>query len=250
MLADIQTRFGDIRVDLSAPIDLSMPLFAGPGHASAWYVGPARYEPVRMGDWVGEVKSGAPVNFRNIFLNPHGNGTHTECVGHISVEDFTINQCLKEFFFVCRVISIEPALQNNGDSVITLAQVQAVFTPGDCDAIAIRTLPNGADKLTKSYSDTNPPYLDHAAAAFLRDSGVNHLLIDLPSVDKERDEGRLLAHKAFWTYPENPRTHATITELIFIPEEVKDGRYFMNMQIASLENDASPSKILIFNTIT
>ena len=51
-----------------------------------------------MGDWVGDVKQGGSVNFRNISFNPHGNGTHTECVGHISKEDFSINQCLKKFF--------------------------------------------------------------------------------------------------------------------------------------------------------
>jgi kynurenine formamidase len=36
------------------------------------------------------------------------------------------------------------------------------------------------------------------AALFLHESGIKHLLIDLPSVDKEKDEGKLLAHKAFW----------------------------------------------------
>jgi hypothetical protein len=29
------------------------------------------------------------------------------------------------------------------------------------------------------------------------ESGIKHLLIDLPSVDKEHDEGKLVAHKAF-----------------------------------------------------
>jgi hypothetical protein len=38
--------------------------------------------------------------------------------------------------------------------------------------------------------------LAEGAALFLRKRN-QHLLIDLPSVDKEKDEGKLLAHKAF-----------------------------------------------------
>jgi hypothetical protein len=41
--------------------------------------------------------------------------------------------------------------------------------------------------------------LEEAAAGFIRECGIQHLLIDLPSVDKEKDEGKLLAHKAFGT---------------------------------------------------
>jgi hypothetical protein len=57
-------------------------------------------------------------------------------------------------------------------------------------------LPNDTDKLSRKYSHTDPPF-GWRAALFLRESGIQHLLIDLPSVDKEKDEGKLLAHKAF-----------------------------------------------------
>ena len=66
------------------------------------------------------------------------------------------------------------------------------------EALVIRTLPNSASKLSKKYSHTNPPFLAEDAAGFICESGIQHLLIDLPSVDKEKDEGKLLAHKAFW----------------------------------------------------
>jgi arylformamidase len=56
----------------------------------------------------------------------------------------------------------------------------------------------------------------------------------------------LLAHKAFWQYPEDVRDGATITELIFVPDEIEDGLYLLNMQITSLELDASPSKPVIY----
>ena len=80
----------------------------------------------------------------------------------------------------------------------------------------------------------------------MNEIGVEHLLIDMPSIDKEMDEGKLLAHHAFWQYPTNTQTQKTITEFIFVPNEVLDGTYLLNLQIASFENDASPSKPILY----
>ena len=107
-------------------------------------------------------------------------------------------------------------------------------------------------KRHKKYSNTNPPYLAEEAAIFIRESGIKHLLIDLPSVDKEHDEGKLLSHKAFWNVKNvenlnaDARLDCTITELIFVPNAIKDGSYILNLQIASFENDASPSKPILY----
>jgi hypothetical protein len=60
-----------------------------------------------------------------------------------------------------------------------------------------------AAKKHTNYSNTNPPYLSESAAHLIKNSGVQHLLIDLPSVDREEDEGKLLAHKAFWNVKDN-----------------------------------------------
>ena len=114
------------------------------------------------------------------------------------------------------------------------------------EAIIIRTLPNYIEKRTKKYSHTNWSYLTEVAAKYIRECGVKHLLIDLPSVDKEKDEGKLLAHKAFWDYPKNTRFDATITELIYVPNKIEDGDFLLNLQIASFENDASPSKPVLY----
>jgi hypothetical protein len=42
------------------------------------------------------------------------------------------------------------------------------------------------------------------------------------------------------------RQNATITEMIFVNDKVQDGSYLLNLQIASFENDASPSKPILF----
>ncbi len=68
----------------------------------------------------------------------------------------------------------------------------------------------------------------------------------MPSVDKEKDDGALLAHKAFWNYPEKPRLNATITELIYVRNKVKDGSYILNLQVANFNNDAAPSRPVLY----
>ena len=246
MITDIQFKSKTYQIDLSKPLDISMPLKAKENNPTAWYVNVPRFEPVMENGFVGDVNLGGAVNFRNIFFNPHGNGTHTECVGHISKEYQTINQCLKAFFFLANVISISPEKQK-GDSLITLEQIKAAWKNNGATAIVIRTTPNGNEKLSMQYSNTNPTFIDYKAVQFLIDNGVDHLLIDTPSVDKEEDGGALIAHHTFWEYPKNTQEHRTITELIFVPDDVLDGTYFLNIQIASFENDASPSKPILYS---
>ena len=246
MISKITHKGKSYNVDLDKPIDISIPLRTGKENVNAWYSNPMTIEPVRMGDWVGDVKQGGSVNFRNIMFNPHGNGTHTECVGHISKEDYTINQTLKKFFFIAEVITILPDELENGDKVITKKHIQNCLGEKRPGAIVIRTLDNHISKMNKQYSTTNPPYLLEDAAKYIDELGIDHLMIDLPSVDKEVDDGKLLAHHAFWQYPHNTQLQRTITEMIYVPNTVYDGTYLLNIQIASFENDASPSKPLLF----
>lgn len=245
MKAEIEILNRKVIVDLSQPIDISIPLRAGKENVNAWYCDPVKIEPVVMGDWVGDVNKGGSVNFRNIFFNPHGHGTHTECVGHISKENYTINQSLKQFFFLAKLITVMPEKLTNGDEVITLKQIQKNIVKG-VQAVVIRSLPNGTDKLTKQYSNTNPPYIQSDAMQYIVDCGIDHLLIDLPSVDREQDGGLLASHHVFWQYPEHTQLHRTITEMIYVPYDVKDGEYLLNIQVASFESDASPSKPLLY----
>ena len=112
MLIQLLHEGQSLSADLSAPIDLSIPLTAGPETVNAWYCDPVKIEPVVMGSWVGDVNRGGSVNFRNVFLNPHGNGTHTECVGHISREGHSLNNELKNFFAWASVISVTPQVSD------------------------------------------------------------------------------------------------------------------------------------------
>ncbi len=245
MKATIQHQQQELRIDLSRPIDISLGLRGDEKNPVAWYLQAPRIEPVQVGNWIGKVSTGASTNFNDIYFNPHAHGTHTECVGHITPEFHSINESLKKFFFLARLVSISP-VSKGGDKIITKEQLQEVLKEGEAEALVIRTLPNTIAKRSMKYSHTNWPYLEKEAAVYARDCGVLHLLIDLPSVDKEKDEGKLLAHKAFWNYPKRTRFDATITELIYVPSKVADGNYFLNLQPASFENDAAPSRPVLY----
>lgn len=238
-------------IDLSKPIDISLPLSNTDQNPIAWYIEKPVIEPVTFENWVGKVSEGSATNFNNIFFNPHGHGTHTECLGHITNEFYSINQCLKQFFFMAELVSISPE-ERNGDFVITKNQIENSLNGKTPEAIIIRTLPNFSGKKSKNYSHTNPPYLLEEAAIYIREIGIKHLLIDLPSVDREEDAGKLLAHKAFWNVKNTTilnkyaRLDCTITELIYVNDSVSNGTYLLNLQIASFENDASPSKPILY----
>lgn len=245
MIATIQYNSKKIQIDLSKPIDISIPIRASKNNVNAWYIEEPKIEPVKDGEWTASVKDGACINFNNISFNPHAHGTHTECVGHITERVHSVNQNLTQFFFLAEVITIAPEMLN-GDFVISLKQLKFAIGNKKREAIVIRTIPNTKEKLTAQYSHTNPPYLMEEAAIYLREKGVKHLLIDLPSVDKEKDECQLLAHNAFWNTKGKLRMDATITEFIYVPNQVLDGAYFLNLQIAPFENDASPSKPILY----
>ena len=260
MLAILDNKF---QIDLSKPIDISIPLTNTDENPIAWYIEKPVIEPVVFGDWIGKVSEGkSSTNFNNIFFNPHGHGTHTECLGHITNDFYSINQALKQFFFFAKLITVEPE-KIGEDLVITKEHIStslnvtnaSIAVNGKTEALIIRTLPNQKDKKSRKYSNTNPPYLSEDAAIYIRESEIQHLLIDLPSVDKEHDEGKLLAHKAFWNVKDthhlnsDARFNATITEMIFVPNEIEDGDYILNLQIASFENDASPSKPILYAVV-
>ena len=116
MVASITYKQKTFRVDFSKPMDISLPVMVG--GVKAWYVPEPLIEPVRMGDWVGEVAQGGSVNFKNITFNPHGHGTHTECVGHISKEFYSVNKSLKQFMFMAELVTILPK-EVGGDLIIT-----------------------------------------------------------------------------------------------------------------------------------
>ncbi|MCG8327403.1 MAG: cyclase family protein [Chitinophagales bacterium] len=234
-------------IDFSQPIDISIPLWEGEKGVNCFYAPYFETSPVVAGDFIGATAQGGVVNFMNVRINPHGNGTHTECVGHIAIEPYAINQCLEEFHFPAILTSVYPTKLDNGDRVILRDQLEQALEGIELqEALVIRTMPNDDFKKQTKYSGSNPPYIHHEAMQWIVKKGIKHLLVDLPSVDREEDGGELLGHKAFWQYPEQTRKNSTISELIYVNNSVPDGLYLLNIQIASFEIDVSPSKPVLY----
>ncbi|MBK9767712.1 MAG: hypothetical protein IPP63_12210 [Chloracidobacterium sp.] len=45
------------------------------------------------------------------------------------------------------------------------------------------------------------------------------------------------------------RIYSTITELIYVPNEVSDGVYLLNLQIAPFATDAAPSRPMLLKQL-
>ena len=245
MIATIETNSQKYKIDLTKPLDISMPLRASKKNVNAWYIDEPTIEPVVLDGWTASVAEGASINFNNINFNPHAHGTHTECVGHITEKVHSINQNLKQFFFLAEVVTVAPEKYMK-DYIISKKQLQFALGNKKREALVVRTMPNTKEKLSAQYSNTNWPYFEKEAIEYLVKKGVKHLLIDLPSVDREKDGGELLCHNTFWNTKGKIRMDSTITELIYVDNKIDDGTFFLNLQVAPVENDASPSKPILY----
>ena len=248
MIAAIKHNAKTHKINLSKPLDISIPLRGGNNNINAWYLEEPKIAPHRRGDFVGKVAEGASTNFNDIWFNPHSHVTHTECLGHITKEFHSINQSLGHFFFKAEVITVAPE-NLEGDFVISDKQLKYALGNKKREAVVVRTIPNLDIKKQAKYSNSNPPYFLKNAMDYLVAKEVSHLLVDLPSVDKEKDGGALMAHKAFWGWGGKLRVNATITEFIYVDNAIADGSYFLNLQVAPFENDASPSRPVLYQPI-
>ncbi|MFP2996756.1 cyclase family protein [Spongiivirga sp. MCCC 1A20706] len=239
MIAEITLRSRKYKIDLLQPIDISIPLQFDEESVKAWGTDYPHLKKLLS------IERGDPVNFNELTIVPHAHGTHTESLSHVDPTFIGMHQVLKSHFFKTELITVAPEKQGE-DFVISKKQLQYHLKNKKPAALVIRTMPNLKDKLTKTYSGENPPYLLEEAAAFICKQGIEHVLIDLPSIDKEKDEGALSAHKAFWDLPNNPRVIATITEFIYVPNSIVDGPYFLNLQIAPFVNNAAPSRPILY----
>ncbi len=249
----ITCRWGkrNYRVDLDAPRDITLPLIPNQLGPNCYFAPPPSAEPVKDGDFIGSIAAGSAVNFYNLRLNPHGNGTHTECIGHIAEGSYSIDRALKKFHFRSQLISVLPEKKENGDRVISERHLAASWTPDESvEALIIRTLPNSDDKLERVYSGTGPPFFSKDAIEYIVNQGITQLLVDLPSIDPEEDEGRLVAHKCFFNFSGSRRTESTLTELIYVPDAIADGNYILQLSVLRLDLDVSPSRAVLYELHT
>jgi hypothetical protein len=181
MQLNIEWNGKSYRVQTENPIDLSIPLRNGNSNPNAFQIPHPVFEPIKVGDFVGSVAAGSSANCENLFINAHGNGTHTECIGHITKERITINQSLKEFFFVAQLLSLpkKPLFQNQ--EALLLKDAESKIRK-DISALLLRSEPNGDEKKLMNYSGNVPACIEPALATHIAELGIKHLLVDLPQL--------------------------------------------------------------------
>ena len=261
----MRLKFGDRSFDTGSGVSIAIPLDFNGDQANAWDVDRASSVATEAGDLVGDTRRGGSCNFETYTLIPHCNGTHTECVGHITLERISVSDCLKETLIPAVLVTVdtvraESSLESlterasRDDLIITAKSVRSALSKFDadgCEAIVIRTLPNEVSKMTRLYDDDSAPYFSNDCIELFNDCGFKHIVCDLPSIDRMNDGGALVNHRKFWRLSENGSVdeksiHKTITELAYIPDSLSDGIYILDLQIPAFVADAAPSRPILF----
>jgi kynurenine formamidase len=265
--ARIRLDHGEVTVDLSRPVSIAIDLdFAAP-QPRHFGAPPASTRPIDAPGFSGSVAHGASCNCNITTLIPHCNGTHTEGVGHLTSETLDAHRLVPAGLVPALLVSVDPVNAGladettepppqPGDQLITRLAFAAVWPkemPFEPRALVVRTLPNTTAKKQRDYTDCTPPYLSREAAELLVARQIEHLVIDLPSIDRAHDEGHLTAHRIFFGLParsrsvlESQRAQATITEFAFIPDELADGACMLEIQVPAIGGDAVPSRPLLY----
>ena len=252
-----------LRCDSTKAVSIGIPMqFDGP-QPNHFGLPPAHATPFQADGFIGDTRRGGSCNVAVVSLAPHCNGTHTECVGHIVSDPVLISDHAPEPFLLATLCSLSftradetsesyrPKLHRD-DQVITAEALDiAVARDGfEGSALIIRTTPNPVEKRFWKYgNDRLPGFFTCEAMEWITSHGFQHLLVDLPSIDRMFDDGRLTNHHLFWDVAEEShhltecsRTDRTITELIYVPDQLPDGDYLLNLQLAPFASDAAPSR--------
>ena len=268
----VEVQLGDKRywADLSRPVSLAIPQHFDQHQVNHFGVEPARRAPIRAGDFIGSTRQGGSCNVDRISITPHCNGTHVEHVGHIV--DEVSGGPLKSVapLMIAALISVETAGAercggetyrpplNPGDRMVSAASLRkaAANLPdvAAASALIIRTLPNDAEKRHRRYGPAfDPPFFTVEALAWINDVRFEHLLVDFPSLDRMHDEGLLTNHHLFWNIAETThrvapaaRIGRSVSELLFVPDELPDGFYLLNLQFPDWGTDAAPARPIVF----
>lgn len=233
-------------VNFAEPISIAIPLRANGKGPNCYFTKPLRISPIVTEGFTGSLAAGGTVNHQRIDIAPHGNGTHTECSGHIFNNGHALAAVFRQHLNRALLMTVKPE-RKNSDMVITRRVFDGIRADNEVNALVIRTLPNSEEKLETNYSGTNPAYISEEAMDLIVALGIEHLVVDLPSVDKESDGGALSAHRCFWKHGDDKRNHCTITELAYIPDFVDDGVYLLDLQTLRIELDASPSNPILYS---
>ncbi len=251
-------------IDAGASVELAIPLAFEGEQPRAFGLPPAQSKAVADGDFIGDTRRGGSANCETVQLTAHANGTHTEGVGHLTEERISVGDTVARPLLLATVLSapirrLAEVQESYGgsseptDRVLCARDLQQAQKACAADDFFLESLVIRCQSFDShcDHSGTNPPYLTTQAVEWLRDIGCEHLLVELPSVDRESDGGTLPNHHLFFGIERHSRAteksrRRTITELIAVPDEVRDGPYALSLRFARFESDAAPSRPILY----
>ena len=278
MMISIELSTETYQLNTLKPLSLAIPIdfqtkentAVQPNHFSAYF---AVSKPMQSGSFIGDTEQGGSCNVNELTINPHCNGTHTETIAHICDFNHELSKKITDInpvpFMPCVLVSINPKQLSEttesytpalvtGDQLITRTALEGLITnysDEQLQCLAVRTLPNNEDKCRQIYAQNNqPPFFSREAILYLNERGVEHLVLDIPSLDRLHDDGLLTCHHLFWQVEEGSHqanekslVNKTITEMAFIDNQICDGFYFINLQVPAFISDAAPSNPVIYS---
>lgn len=265
-MTGIQVEIGGQWFRLKESFDISIPMRFNEAQPATYGAPSATAQACEIGSFVGDVRRGGACNFETYTITPHCNGTHTECVGHITKERISLYSLLPEPFCPATLVSVKPKPARDTtdtyepvlaptDLVITkeiLSKALDSMTDRFLKGLVIRTYPNEVMKRVRDYAEVFPPFFTLETMEYIRSRGVEHLVVDFPSVDRLFDEGKLRNHRIFWDIKPGVQTatkipQRTITEMVYAKDDILDGVYFMFLSFPPFVADAAPSRVLLYS---
>ncbi len=255
MIAELNWKNKLLKIDFSAGRSLAI-ILDPHGPQPSFFAGtPAKAVPLQIADYIGDVTQGGSCNAEVLQFVPHCHGTHTECVAHLDRSTGNVLDLIDQKPCLARLVTVR-SNPVDGYATLTLEDLKEQLGPMDelgPEAIIIRTLPNDEGKLCRDYErEPDYPVLCKEAIDWLAQGQFRHLLIDTPSLDKAHDGGQLANHRSWWglnqsdTIPNNNRASRSITEMIFVPDVVEDGYYWLHLELQPLAADATSSRPVIY----
>jgi len=240
--------------DMEAGVSLARPISFSDAQPNSWSVPAASKNSVLTDDFTGSTQAGGPCNVDQLSLVPHCHGTHTETIGHIVNAGFFVSEILLPLAMPAVVISVSPLAASSVDETYqpSLNATDQVVSSGLL-AAELKRHDGFAPKALVIRTGADDAFFTNEAMAAIVELGVEHLLVDLPSVDRLNDDGLLSNHRIFWDVAPGSqaarsasRIGSTITELIRVPDQVNDGPCLLSIQVPAIESDAAPSRPVIY----
>ena len=218
MIIKVSHNKQDYKINTKQSIDISIPYNFNGAQPNFYDVNPGKLSPFKFAETSYSVANGAGCNVPEISMNIHCTGTHTECVGHLLEKNGSVSECIQDLYMPTVLLTVRPKLFSEcsdgyhvavkGDEkVISKESIEVSYKKHKLNnplSMIIRTLPNPKEKQFYSFTENYPPFFTNDSLIFLSNK-IQHLVVDIPSIDRMEDDGILGNHRIFWSSHDDPK---------------------------------------------